>query len=74
MKNSNGSQFRYGLKDGVPIGLGYLAVSFTFGIMARGAGLDTWQAVAMSFTNLTSLQPWALSRQEPPLWKWPWPS
>lgn len=54
MKNSNGSQFRYGLKDGVPIGLGYLAVSFTFGIMARGAGLDTWQAVAMSFTNLTS--------------------
>ena len=54
MKNSNGSQFRYGLKDGVPIGLGYLAVSCTFGIMARGAGLDTWQAVAMSFTNLTS--------------------
>ena len=54
MKNSNGSQFSYGLKDGVPIGLGYLAVSFTFGIMARGAGLDTWQAVAMSFTNLTS--------------------
>ena len=54
MKNSNRSQFRYGLKDGVPIGLGYLAVSFTFGIMARGAGLDTWQAVAMSFTNLTS--------------------
>lgn len=54
MKNSNGSQFRYGLKDGVPIGLGYLAVSFTFGIMARGAGLDTWQSVAMSFTNLTS--------------------
>ena len=49
MKNSNGSQFRYGLKDGVPIGLGYLAVSFTFGIMARGAGLDTWQAVAMLF-------------------------
>ena len=44
----------FGLKDGVPIGLGYLAVSFTFGIMARGAGLDTWQAVAMSFTNLTS--------------------
>lgn len=53
MKN-NGIQFKYGLKDGVPIGLGYLAVSFTFGIMARGAGLNTWQAVVMSFTNLTS--------------------
>lgn len=47
-------QFHYGLKDGVPIGLGYLAVSFTFGIMARGAGLTTLQAVVMSFTNLTS--------------------
>lgn len=53
MKN-NGTQFKYGLKDGIPIGLGYLAVSFTFGIMARGAGLDTLQAVVMSFTNLTS--------------------
>ena len=31
-----------------------LAVSFTFGIMASGAGLNTWQAVVMSFTNLTS--------------------
>lgn len=47
-------QFYYGLKDGVPIGLGYLAVSFTFGIMARGAGLTTFQAVVISLTNLTS--------------------
>lgn len=53
MKN-NGTQFKYGLKDGVPIGLGYLAVSFTFGIMARSAGLNTLQSVVMSFTNLTS--------------------
>ena len=51
---SNGTQFKSGLKDGIPIGLGYLAVSFTFGIMASGAGLNTWQAVVMSFTNLTS--------------------
>lgn len=47
-------EFKFGLKDGVPIGLGYLAVSFTFGIMARGAGISTLQSVAMSFTNLTS--------------------
>lgn len=47
-------QFQYGLKDGVPIGLGYLAVSFTFGIMARSAGISTAAAVVMSFTNLTS--------------------
>lgn len=47
-------QFRYGLKDGVPIGLGYLAVSFTFGIMAKKAGIHTLAAVIMSLTNLTS--------------------
>lgn len=52
--NRNRMQFQYGLKDGVPIGLGYLAVSFTFGIMAKGAGLTTWQSVIMSLTNLTS--------------------
>ena len=38
-------QFKKGLKDGIPIGLGYLAVSFTFGIMAKGAGLTTLGAV-----------------------------
>lgn len=47
-------QYKAGLKDGIPIGLGYLAVSFSFGIMARGAGLYTWEAVVMSLTNLTS--------------------
>lgn len=50
----NGIAFKNGLKDGIPIGLGYLAVSFTFGIMAAGAGLTPWQSVLMSFTNLTS--------------------
>ena len=45
----NSHQFHCGLKDGIPIGLGYLAVSFTFGIMARGAGLTTLQSVVMSF-------------------------
>ena len=30
----NQSAFQKGLKDGIPIGLGYFAVSFTFGIMA----------------------------------------
>ena len=47
-------QFKKGLKDGIPIGLGYLAVSFTFGIMAKGAGLTTLEAVVLSLTNLTS--------------------
>jgi predicted branched-subunit amino acid permease len=43
-----------GVKDGVPICLGYIAVSFTFGIMARNAGLTQFQAVLMSATNVTS--------------------
>ena len=47
-------QLQKGLHDGIPIGLGYLAVSFTFGIMAAGAGLPAPEAVLMSFTNLTS--------------------
>ena len=52
--NEKISQFKAGLKDGIPIGLGYLAVSFTFGIMTKGAGLTTLEAVVLSFTNLTS--------------------
>ena len=46
--------FRRGLKDGIPIGLGYLAVSFSFGIMALKSGLTVFQAVLMSLLNLTS--------------------
>ena len=32
--------FKKGITDGIPIALGYLAVSFTFGIMAVKGGLD----------------------------------
>lgn len=46
--------FRKGMKDGVPIALGYFAVSFTFGMMAVAGGLRIWQAVLLSLTNLTS--------------------
>ncbi len=43
-----------GLKAGVPIGLGYLSVAFTFGIMASNLGFTWWQAVIISMTTLTS--------------------
>ena len=43
-----------GLKDGLPIGLGYLSVSFAYGMMTVMAGLPLWFAVLTSFTNLTS--------------------
>lgn len=46
--------YTYGLKRGLPIALGYLSVSFGFGISAVAAGLCPWQAVLVSLTNLTS--------------------
>jgi predicted branched-subunit amino acid permease len=46
--------FLEGIKDGIPICLGYLAVSFTFGIMTRNFGLSVWEAVVLSATNVTS--------------------
>ena len=51
---SNGGTFHEGLKDGLPIGLGYLSVSFSFGILAVASGLSWWQAVIVSLTNITS--------------------
>ena len=50
----NKTSFGKGLQDGIPIGLGYFAGSFTFGIMAIQSGLTAWQAVLISLTNLTS--------------------
>ncbi len=46
--------FFRGLKSGVPIGLGYLSVSFSFGILAVSYGFEWWQAVLISMTTLTS--------------------
>lgn len=46
--------FKEGVKSGMPIGLGYLPVSFTFGFLAVSGGLPVWAAVFISLTNLTS--------------------
>lgn len=46
--------FLRGLRDGVPIGLGYLSVSFAFGITAVSRGVPGWIALLISMTNLTS--------------------
>ena len=40
--------FLEGMKDGIPIGLGYFAVSFTLGIAAANAGLTAFQAAVTS--------------------------
>ena len=50
----NITYWRKGFKDSIPICLGYIAVSFTFGIAARNTGLTTFQSSLMSATNYTS--------------------
>ena len=48
------NNYKQGLLAGIPIALGYLSVSFTFGIMAVSFGLSWWQAVLISMTTVTS--------------------
>lgn len=45
----NRSVFLQGMKDGIPISLGYLAVSFSLGITARNIGLTAFQGFLVSF-------------------------
>jgi len=46
--------FWKGIRQGIPIALGYLSVSFSIGILAVKSGLSVSAAVAISMTNLTS--------------------
>ena len=48
------AEFRKGIRHGIPIALGYLSVSFAFGMKTVGDGLSWLQAVLISATNLTS--------------------
>lgn len=54
MNAKHGSVFREGMRDGIPIGLGYLAVSFSLGIAARNAGLTALQGFLASILNNAS--------------------
>ncbi len=54
MQEKKKSAFRRGALDSIPIALGYLSVSFGFGIAAVGGGLSPLTAVLISLTNLTS--------------------
>ena len=46
--------FFQGFRDGIPIGLGYFAVSFSLGIVAKNAGLNAIQGFVASFFNIAS--------------------
>ncbi len=48
------TRFFKGMSHGIPIALGYLSVSFGFGIMAVKSGLTPFQAAVISASNLTS--------------------
>ncbi len=53
--NSNFKKdFKEGLRGGIAIGVGYFAVSFSFGILAVAGGLSVFQALLISMTNVTS--------------------
>lgn len=44
----NRTAFREGIRDGIPIGLGYFAVSFSLGIAAKNSGLSPFQGFLAS--------------------------
>ena len=48
------NRFKAGLKKAMPIALGSFPVSFTFGTMASGGGIDPITATIISLTNFTS--------------------
>lgn len=51
---SNGKWFVKGLRDGIPICMGYFAVSFALGIAARNIGMTGMQALFMSVGMVAS--------------------
>ncbi len=51
---NNRNHFCNGLKDGIPIGLGYFAVSFSLGVAAKAAGMNAFQGFLVSLLNNAS--------------------
>lgn len=52
---NNFKWYKNGVRDGIPIALGYFAVAFTLGIAAANAGLTAFQAlVATALTNASA--------------------
>lgn len=47
-------EFIKGMQHGIPIGLGYLAVSFSLGVAAKNAGLTAFQGFMASLLNNAS--------------------
>lgn len=72
MNFNHAKTFREGMQDGLPIGLGYFAVSFALGIAARRAGLNAFQGFLASFLNNASAGEYAgftLIAADAPYWE-----
>lgn len=54
MQKSKSAIFLRGLRDGIPIAMGYFVVAFSLGIHAKQAGLSWLQGFVMSFLNHAS--------------------
>ena len=54
MKIVKKQEFLEGVRDGLPICLGYFSVSMAFGLQAVLSGIPIWASVVISLTNLTS--------------------
>lgn len=54
LRTNRGKNLRNGMRDGIPIGLGYLAVSFSLGVAAKSAGLTAFQGFLASLLNNAS--------------------
>ncbi len=52
--NRNKNAFTNGIRDGIPIALGYFAVAFSLGIVAKKAGLNPFQGFLSSLLNHAS--------------------
>ena len=50
----NTQEIKEGIRDGMPICLGYISVSMAFGLTAVKSGMPIWATVLISLTNLTS--------------------
>jgi len=52
-KNMIKHELQQGLKDSIPVVLGYIPLGFAFGVLAKDSGLSVFQATAMSALCLT---------------------
>ncbi len=54
MEKTKSQHFKEGLHDGLPIGMAYFAVSFSLGIAAHNAGMNSVQGFFMSLLTIAS--------------------